>query len=89
MAAELAAFFERMVPPFPCDHRFLHLGFGVRSQCAARGAVHEPLDLAYVLDWRLFAATRNEPLHHADFTLMVALRRPPAPTSFPQSTCMT
>ncbi len=40
-------------------------------------AVHERrLDLAYVQNWRLPAATRYEPLHHADFTLMLAMHDP-------------
>jgi DNA-binding transcriptional LysR family regulator len=77
MAFELAAFFERVVVPFRREHPLLHLGLEFGHSVRLAEAVHERrLDLAYVQNWRLPAAARYEPLHHADFTLMVARHHP-------------
>jgi len=77
MAFELTAFFERVVVPFRREHPLLHLGLEFGHSVRLAEAVHERrLDLAYVQNWRLPAAARYEPLHHADFTLMVAPHHP-------------
>jgi DNA-binding transcriptional LysR family regulator len=77
MAFELAAFFERVVVPFRRAHPLLHLGLEFGHSVRLAEAVHERrMDLAYVQNWRLPTAARYEPLHHADFTLMVAPQHP-------------
>jgi DNA-binding transcriptional LysR family regulator len=77
MAFELAAFFERVVAPFRREHPLLQLGLEFGHSVRLAEAVHERrLDLAYVQNWRLPTAARYEPLHAADFTLMVAPHHP-------------
>lgn len=77
MAFELAAFFERVVVPFRRAHPLLQLGLEFGHSVRLAEEVHERrLDLAYVQNWRLPTAARYEPLHHADFTLMVAPQHP-------------
>src|SRR5947208_2707496 len=77
IAFELSAFFERVVAPFRGEHPLLHLALEFGHSVRLAEAVKEHrLDLAYVLNWRLPAASRYEPLHYADFTLMVALHHP-------------
>jgi DNA-binding transcriptional LysR family regulator len=77
MAFELAAFFERVVVPFRRAHPLLHLGLEFGHSVRLAEEVHERrMDLAYVQNWRLPTAARYEPLHHADFTLMVAPQHP-------------
>ncbi|MCA1644601.1 MAG: LysR family transcriptional regulator [Chloroflexi bacterium] len=77
MAFELAAFFERVVAPFRREHPLLQLALEFGHSVRLAEAVHEDrLDLAYVLNWRLPADVRYEPLHQADFTLMVAPQHP-------------
>jgi DNA-binding transcriptional LysR family regulator len=77
MAFELAAFFERVVAPFRRAHPMLNLALEFGHSVRLAEAVHEQrLDLAYVVNWRLPSAARYEPLHHAEFTLMVAPSHP-------------
>jgi DNA-binding transcriptional LysR family regulator len=77
MAFEQAYFFERVVTPFCREHSdtALTLRFG-HSVLLAEAVRERELDLAYVIDWRLPAGVRYEPLHEARFTFLVAPQHP-------------
>ena len=77
MAFELFAFFERVLAPFQHAHPQVHVSLQFGHSVPLAEAVQErQLDLAYVLNWRLPAGANYEPLHHADFVLMVAPHHP-------------
>lgn len=77
MAFEQGYFFERVVTPFCQEHpdAALTLRFG-HSVLLAEAVLERELDLAYVIDWRLPAGLRYEPLHEARFTFLVAPEHP-------------
>jgi DNA-binding transcriptional LysR family regulator len=77
MAFELTAFFERVVTPFRRAHLGIQLSLQFGHSVQLAEAVHdEHLDLAYVINWRLPTGAQYEPLHLADFVLMVAPDHP-------------
>ena len=77
MAFELSAFFEQVLAPFRRAHPRLHLSLQFGHSVRLAEAVQEQqLDLAYVLNWRLPPGASYEPLHHAEFVLMVARDHP-------------
>ncbi|HEX8969727.1 MAG TPA: LysR family transcriptional regulator [Chloroflexota bacterium] len=77
MAFELSAFFELVLAPFRRAHPRLHLALQFGHSVQLAEAVHDQqLDVAYVLNWRLPPEATYEPLHHADFVLMVARDHP-------------
>jgi DNA-binding transcriptional LysR family regulator len=85
MAFELSAFFELALAPFRRTHPRLHLSLQFGHSVRLAEAVHDQqLDLAYVLNWRLPPGVTYEPLHHADFVLMIARDHPLARKEFVQ-----
>jgi LysR family cyn operon transcriptional activator len=77
MAFELSAFFAQVLAPFRRAHPRLHLSIQFGHSIRLAEAVQEQqLDLGYVLNWRLPPGATYEPLHHAEFVLMVARDHP-------------
>jgi DNA-binding transcriptional LysR family regulator len=77
MAFELSAFFELVLAPFRRAHPRVHMSLQFGHSIRLAEAVHEQqLDVAYVVNWRLPPGAAYEPLHHADFLLMVAPNHP-------------
>lgn len=73
MAFELAPFFDHVLGPFQRTHPRLRLSVQFGHSVRLAEAVHDRrLDLAYVLNWRLPSGARYEPVHEAEFVLMVA-----------------
>ncbi len=77
IAFEIAPFFENVLAPFRRDHPRLQLAvrFGHSVQLA-EAVLDDQIDLAYVQNWRLPVGVDYQPLHHAEFALMVAPRHP-------------
>jgi DNA-binding transcriptional LysR family regulator len=77
IAFELPPFFEQVLAPFCADHPAVQLSvrFG-HSVPLAQAVLDAQIDLAYVQSWRLPPGIDYEPLHHADFVLMVAPHHP-------------
>lgn len=77
IAFEQAFFFDKIVAPYRRRHPdvLLSLRYGHSLRLAEAVEDHQ-LDLAYVIGWQVPAGLRYEPLHRAQYTLLVARDHP-------------
>jgi DNA-binding transcriptional LysR family regulator len=77
IAFELRPFFEDILAPFVRRHPGLRVSvmFG-HSVRLAEDVLDNQIDLAYVQNWRFPVGVTYEPIHHAEFVLMVSPTHP-------------